>query len=186
MPPNEQKILANYLITPASLPAIISFHKFSSQFPSAARSSHEVKRLYRSLQHKRALLTDSVASAIAQEARRGDAQRKAVIHSRRLAEDIVTNDEEILIERCLYGQTSNLPVVQSHSLDSILLELQTAEKDLEAEIAALEQEAKVLLSEMTATVGGLSDLRYGKFENGQINEDVIQSLKGLDAIVVTK
>lgn len=186
MPPTEEKILTNYLLSSASLPAILSLQKFTSYFPFATRSSPEIKRLYRSLQHNRALLTDSVAKAIAQESRRGDAQRRAVIHSRRMAEDISTHDEEILIERSLYGQTSNLPDTRSHSLNSIIKDMELAEKDVEEELKELELEATGLLEELSATVGGLSDLRYGKFGNGQVTEDVIRGLKGLEAVADTK
>jgi centromere-localized protein 2 len=52
---------------------------------------------------------------------------------------------------------------------------------VEAELQALEEEAEALLTEINTSVGGLSDLRYGKFANAQVKEEVLQGLGGLEA-----
>ena len=44
------------------------------------------------------------------------------------------------------------------------------------QLQAEEDSAKEALRQ---TIGGLSDLRYGKFANGSLTEEVIDGLKGL-------
>lgn len=46
----------------------------------------------------------------------------------------------------------------------------------------LEEEAERLLAEMNGVVGGLSDLRYGKFENKELVGDVLKGLKSLEKV----
>ena len=100
MAPTEGTILATFLLTPSSLPTILSLRDFTALLPRAEQSSTEIKRLYRFLQHRRVLLTDAVAEDIALEVKRGNAQRRAVIRSRRAAEK-QEPDEEIAIEHAV-------------------------------------------------------------------------------------
>ena len=48
--------------------------------------------------------------------------------------------------------------------------MENAATQLEAEIRHIEAEAETLLGQMQETVGGLSDLRYGKFSPGREGE----------------
>lgn len=86
MPPSESAILANFLLSPAALPNIISLTKFTDLFPKAQRSNAQIGLLYRELQHIRALDTDEVQRNIAQEVKRGQRQRREVVKARRKAE----------------------------------------------------------------------------------------------------
>lgn len=52
--------------------------------------------------------------------------------------------------------------------------------DIEEEIQRLDEEAETLLEEMRSTVGGLSDLRYGRLANGQLREEVLEGLSRLE------
>jgi centromere-localized protein 2 len=54
-------------------------------------------------------------------------------------------------------------------------------EEVEDEVRRLEEEAKALLEEMRGTVGGLSDLRYGRLANGQLREQVLEGLERLEA-----
>jgi len=58
--------------------------------------------------------------------------------------------------------------------------LESAVEDVEDEIRRLDEETETLLEEMRNTVGGLSDLRYGRFENGQLREQVLEGLERLE------
>ena len=53
-------------------------------------------------------------------------------------------------------------------------------EDLEAQVQNLEEEASYLTKEIMSTVGGLSDLRYGKFKNATLNAEVLQGLGTLE------
>lgn len=64
-----------------------------------------------------------------------------------------------------------------HTLNSVIPELTGAIGALEAEIEKLEQEEAALLESAQQTIGGLSDLRYGKFANDQIKDEVIDGLR---------
>lgn len=65
-------------------------------------------------------------------------------------------------------------------MTSILPELESAVEDVQDEIARLDQEADTLLEELKGTVGGLSDLRYGRMANGQLREQVLEGLARLE------
>lgn len=65
---------------------------------------------------------------------------------------------------------------------SIIPSLEAACGDVSAELQSLEDEAANLLAEITATVSGLSDLRYGRLANGQLNHEVLESLGGLESV----
>lgn len=58
--------------------------------------------------------------------------------------------------------------------------MENATNDLEDEIRRLEEESESLLEEMRSTVGGLSDLRYGRLANGDLPEEVLDGLKRLE------
>lgn len=97
MAPTEQTILTSFLLPPARLPAVIALKEFTAFFPRSQQSSPQIKTLYRDLQHQRASLTDSITGNIAIEVKRGNAQRRAVVRTRRAAER-ESQDDEIDIE----------------------------------------------------------------------------------------
>lgn len=62
--------------------------------------------------------------------------------------------------------------------------MEKACRRIEAEIAASEAETTSLIKDIENIVGGLSDLRYGRFSKApgsdrDLREDVLDSLKGL-------
>jgi len=177
----EQTILTTFLLAPSSLTTVFTFQSFQALFPRVQQSSPEIKRLYRALQHRRALVTDAVAQNIEDEIERGNSQRRAVIRARRAAER-QEPDEEVAVENALFGSTSNLPSSKQHTLSSIIPSLESACGDLSSELQSLEDESASLLADITATVSGLSDLRYGRLANGQLNQEVLESLGGLESV----
>jgi len=72
-------------------------------------------------------------------------------------------------------------VSKPHSLASILPELESAVEDVEDEVRRLDEEAERMLEEMKSTVGGLSDLRYGRLANPQLREQVLEGLSRLES-----
>lgn len=58
--------------------------------------------------------------------------------------------------------------------------MESAVEDIEDEIRRLDEEAEFLLQDMRNTVGGLSDLRYGRLANGQLQEQVLDGLSRLE------
>jgi centromere-localized protein 2 len=57
--------------------------------------------------------------------------------------------------------------------------------DIEAEISTMEAEAESLLAEISTTIGGLSDLRYGRFTRASglgedLGQDVLGAIKRLN------
>ncbi|KAI9644266.1 hypothetical protein NHQ30_007621 [Ciborinia camelliae] len=180
MPPTEHTILANFLLPPAPLPTIISLQSFTNLFPRSQQSSPAIRTLYRDLQHQRAQLVDTVTAEIEREVRRGKALERAVIRGRR-ADEKVAQDDEVDIERALHNAPlSNLPTSHPHSLHSILPALSSAVEDLEDEIQRLDAEAEELVKEMQNTVGGLSDLRYGRLANGGLRAQVLEGLERVE------
>lgn len=100
MAPTEATILANYLLVPAQLPAIISLKEFTELFPRALQSSPQIRRLYRDLQNQRNALIDEVASNIQTEVKRGKVLRREVLRAKREAED-QEGDDEVDLERAV-------------------------------------------------------------------------------------
>lgn len=76
----------------------------------------------------------------------------------------------------LFGDESGAKSAK-HTLNSIIPELEGATGALEAELEKLKEEEVALLESVKQTVGGLSDLRYGKFANDQITDDIMDGLK---------
>ncbi|UNI19907.1 hypothetical protein JDV02_006050 [Purpureocillium takamizusanense] len=179
MAPNESEILTNYLLQPAPLTAITTFEQFRAFFPRPLQSSPQVRALFRDLQARRNAVVDAVAANIAAEAKRGAVMRREVLRLRREAErDDV--DGEIEMERALFGDESGAKKAR-HTLPSVVPELDGAADALEAEIKHLEAEERALLESIRQTVGGLSDLRYGKLANDQLRDDILDGLKSLQA-----
>ncbi|KAF7558790.1 hypothetical protein G7046_g5379 [Stylonectria norvegica] len=175
MAPTETEILTNYLIQPSSLTSITTFEQFKTLFPRPLQASPQVRSLFRDLQSQRNAVIDRVAGNIAVEAKRGNTMRKEVVRALREAEreDV---DGEVEMERVLFGENSGAKSAK-HSLDSIVPELDGATGALEMEIEKLKEEEAALLDSVKQTIGGLSDLRYGKFANSHIREEIIDGLK---------
>ncbi|ESZ92871.1 hypothetical protein SBOR_6734 [Sclerotinia borealis F-4128] len=180
MPPTEHTILTIFLIPPAPLPTIITLQSFTNLFPRSQQSSPAIRTLYRDLQHQRAKLVDTVTTEIEREVRRGKTMERAVVRGRR-ADERVVQDDEVEIERAL-TQTplSNLPTTNPHSLHSILPSLASAIEDLDDEIQRLDIETQELVVEMQNTVGGLSDLRYGRLANAGLSMQVLEGLERVE------
>lgn len=174
MAPTETTILANYLLVPAQLPAFISLKEFTELFPRAQQSSPQIRKLYRDLQAQRNEVIDHVGSNIEDEARRGKEMRREIRRSKRDAEN-PEYDDEVDIERALYGAAAGARKMK-HSINSIVPELEVAAEELEATIESLEREEARLMQEIKQIVGGMSDLRYGRFSNSQLGKQVIDGL----------
>lgn len=83
-PQTEAELLTSFLLTPASLPAIVTFDQFRALFPRAVHDSPLLRSLFRDLQAQRAHVMDTVAASIEMEAQRGgQAIRREVARQRR-------------------------------------------------------------------------------------------------------
>lgn len=160
----------------------MTLSQFTSLFPRAQQASPQIKRLYRDLQHQRSLLLDRIATNISHETKRGVGDRLAVLRARR--EEVGSEqDDEGEVEDAMYdGYTSNLPQDRKkHSLRSVVQEMEKAMEDLEEEERRDEEEIRSLEEEMRGVVGGLSDLRYGRLQNGELREQVLEGLARLES-----
>ncbi|KAI5467051.1 Cnl2/NKP2 family protein-domain-containing protein [Mariannaea sp. PMI_226] len=184
MAPSESEILTNYLVQPSSLTSITTLDQFKALFPRPLQSSPQVRSLYRDLQAQRNAVLDRVVENIGDEAKRGNAMRREVIRARREA-DRVNADAEVEMERALFGDASSARSAK-HSISSIIPELDGAVGALEAEIEKLKEEEATLLESVKQIIGGLSDLRYGKFSNGQLGDEIIDGLKSVEAACESK
>ncbi|GAB1192300.1 hypothetical protein APSETT444_001489 [Aspergillus pseudonomiae] len=85
MAPSEASILSNFLLSPASLPTIISLQQFTELFPKRLRSHPHIRALYRELQQLREQDMDLVNGNIDQELRQGESQkaelRKSILNT---------------------------------------------------------------------------------------------------------
>lgn len=91
----------------------------------------------------------------------------------------------MLIRGQLFGHESGVKRA-THSLHSVIPELEGAVGALEAEIKRLEEEEAALQESIQQTVGGLSDLRYGKMANSQLRDQVLEGLKSLQEACESK
>jgi centromere-localized protein 2 len=79
----------------------------------------------------------------------------------------------------LFGNASGIDGPK-RDLQSVLPELEKTIADLESEIKRLDEEEAELRQSLNQTVGSMSDLRYGRFANGQLPEQVLESLSDLE------
>lgn len=202
MAPTETTILVNYLLVPAQLPAIISLREFTELFPRAQQSSPHVRKLYRDLQAQRNETIDHVASNIEDEVKRGKEMRREIRRSKRDAEN-PEYDDEVDIERAVRVSTLKIQIAGTltrkqlygaaagarklkHNITSIVPELDLSAEELEATIESLEKEEADLLQDIKQTVGGMSDLRYGRFSNSQLGKQVIDGLHAVQETCESK
>ncbi|KAJ5823154.1 Kinetochore subunit NKP2 [Penicillium robsamsonii] len=183
MAPSEESILSNFLLSPAPLPIVISLQKFTELFPKRWRSHPHIRTLYRELQQVREQDMDRVNESIDNEIKQGEKQR-AELRKAILATGVeASNSEEqreMDMDLHLFGQPPTAPG-DYHSVASLLAEMETAGANIEHEIAGIDHEAAKILAQLNTTVGGMSDLRYGKLQGpAGIAEDVAsEAIKGL-------
>ncbi|CAK7270794.1 hypothetical protein SEPCBS57363_004281 [Sporothrix epigloea] len=199
MAPSEASILEQFLLAPSHLPTILPLDDFVLLFPRALQSSPQVRALYRDLQRQRNTVIDAVAADIDDEVARGRILRRHALRARLRADaqEDAAGDDELQIERFVAtsgphnGTSGNGPARRrrtgttgessTHTLSSIIPELDAAILDLESEVQQLDEEETRLLSLVQQQVGSLSDLRYGRFANPQLREQVLDGLLNVRA-----
>ncbi|KAK1139321.1 hypothetical protein N8T08_001092 [Aspergillus melleus] len=185
MAPSEASILSNFLLTPASLPTVMSLQKFTELFPKRLRSHPHIRVLYRELQQLREQDMDLVNENIDKEIDQGEIQkadlRKAMMEAG--VDGLSADDQrEMGLDIQLFGQTSTAAPREYHSMPSLLSAMEAACSSIEQDIESVDKDASNLFSELNSTVGELSDLRYGKMQGpaGTTGEEVVnEAIKGL-------
>ncbi|KAK5047872.1 hypothetical protein LTR84_006060 [Exophiala bonariae] len=207
--PDEMQILTSYLLHPSPLSTILPYARFQSLIPKSSLShSTELKRLYRDLQFQRDITIDDVRRRIETECRRSVAlQAKLTRNIRRetgskrkrddddegdhLPQDVDSDsdpDRSIKLDSALHGPLGSTLQTQTkqhnHSSTSLLSSLAAATADLTSEITSLEAELSGLRQVCEERVGGLSDLRYGRFSNSAATGESIEKevTDGLEAL----
>ncbi|GME49118.1 cnl2 nkp2 family protein [Neofusicoccum parvum] len=200
MAPSESSILSDFLLPPAPLPTILSLRQFTELFPRAHQSNPAIPKLYRELQHQRAIDTDDVKRNIAAECKRGERQAREVARARRRDEAAdsavagLTRREEIDVrmEEDLHGRAgasaeNGTIGAKKRAVDTVVDNMELAEQDIEQEIAEIEREAEGVLADLKNVVGDLSDLRYGRFNKSaaggeELGQETLDSLRQLQAV----
>lgn len=187
MAPSEESILSNFLLSPASLPTIISLQKFTELFPKRLQSHPQIKVLYRELQELRSQDMDLVSENISKEVRRGAKQKADLLKALKASGIDAMNDSEhreIDLDLQLFGQGSNKPAEAFHTFPSLLSEMERACATLEREVSTAEKEAAATLEELQKIVGDMSDLRYGKLNKPGVTaeEFVNETIRGLRSL----
>ncbi|GAW20795.1 hypothetical protein ANO14919_103060 [Xylariales sp. No.14919] len=178
MAPTEATILQNYLLLPSRLPSIISLQEFTSLFPKSQQSSPQVRALYRDLQQQRNAVVDAVSANIDAEIKQAKALRRTIIRTKK-ASEVEEQDDEIEIERALFGPTSTTLAPKQHSLQSIIPDLDSAIADVESDLQKLEEEESTLLESIKQAAGNMSDLRYGRLSNPSLASEVLDGLHSI-------
>lgn len=187
MAPSEESILGNFLLSPASLPTIISLQKFTELFPKRLQSHPQIKVLYRELQELRSQDMDAITEHILDEVKAGEQQKAELLEAVKASGVNGLGDDdhrEMDLDLGLFGPTSSTQAVGQHSFSSLLSEMESSCAALEREVAAAEEEARTTLTTVKQIVSDLSDLRYGKLNKPGINPDeyareIIRGLQGL-------
>lgn len=129
---------------------------------------------------------DTVNENIDKEVRQGESQkaelRKAIMKTG--VDGMDENDRrEMDMDIQLFGQGINAAATDHHSVSSLLSAMETACSNIEQEISQVDQDATTVLSGLNATVGELSDLRYGKLQGpaGSSGEEMVKdAIDGLE------
>jgi centromere-localized protein 2 len=184
MAPTEESILSNFLLSPAPLPTVMSLQKFTELFPKRLRNHPHIRTLYRELQQVREQDMDRVNENIDNEIKQGDKQR-AEMHKATLASGVEASNgdeqREVDMDLHLFGQAQTAAPEDYHSVDSLLAAMEAATTNIEHEISAIDQEAAAILTQLSTTVGDMSDLRYGKLQGpaGTADDMASEAIKGL-------
>ena len=124
-------------------------------------------------------------------AKEDDEHREDPAPSHEIAEEADSDsdpDRSVKIDTAMNGALGNTLQPQTknhnHTSKSLLSSLATAAEDLESEVASLEAKLTELKHECEERVGGLSDLRYGKFAaktglGDTVEEQTVEQLKAL-------
>ncbi|EKG11132.1 Kinetochore subunit NKP2 [Macrophomina phaseolina MS6] len=200
MAPTESSILSNFLLPPAPLQTIITLRQFTDLFPRAHHSNPAIPKLYRELQHQRAIDTDDVKRNIAAECKRGERQVREVARARRRDEAAdsaavgLTRSEgvDVMMEADLHGhagaavgQNNDRP--RKRMVETVVEDLELAERDLEDQIAEIERESDAILADLQSVVSDLSDLRHGRFNRpaaggDELGQETVDILRQLQAV----
>ncbi len=192
MAPSEASILEQFLLAPAQLPTVLSLDDFAALFPKPLQSSPHVRALYRDLQRQRNAVLDAVVADIDDEVARGPLLRRYALRARLRADaqEDAAGDDELQIERFVAAAPSDAQgrrngstagPAGSHSLASVVAELDDAVQQLDSELEQLEEEEARLLQSVQQSVGSLSDLRYGRLANPQLRDEILESLQNVQA-----
>lgn len=195
MAPSESSILSSFLLPPAPLQTIITLRQFTDLFPRALQSNPAIPKLYRELQHQRAIDTDDVKRNIAAECKRGERQAREVARARRRDEAAdsaaagLTRGEEmdVMMEEDLHGRTgATAGRRKKRTAEMVIEDMEQAERDIEEEIAEIEEETEAVLEDLKGIVGDLSDLRYGRFNKPaaggeELGQEAVTTLRQLRA-----
>jgi centromere-localized protein 2 len=183
MAPSEESILTNFLLSPASLPTIISLQKFTELFPRRLQSHPQIRLLYRELQERRSQDMDLVRENIKAEVDRGGSQKaelRMALKSSGVDGITDSHQREIEMDLQLIGEGPKAHGEERHTLSSLLSEMENASEALQQEIATVERDSTTTLQDLNAIVSELSDLRYGKFNKP---DDVVsEAIKGLRSL----
>ncbi|KAL1648834.1 hypothetical protein SLS58_002014 [Diplodia intermedia] len=200
MAPNESSILSNFLLPPAPLQTIITLRQFTDLFPRTHQSNPAIPKLYRELQHQRAIDTDDVKRNIAAECKRGERQAREVARARRRDEAADSasagltrqEDMDVKMEEDLHGRAGAAAQMgagrsKKRTVVAVAEDMEQAERDLEEEIAGIEEETEAVLEDLRNIVGDLSDLRYGRFNKPaaggeELGQETVTTLRQLQEV----
>lgn len=188
MAPTEASILSSYLLNPASLPTIVSLEQFQELFPRQHRSNSSIRLLYKDLQFLRTVDVNVVEENINREAAIGERQKLSMYQGLHQGKGGNVDVEQYQgdIDIHVFGPSGSLSAIsQMHDKGSLLREMEKVCRDLESQIQNSQSAAEHHLEELRETIGGLSDLRYGKFSkvpgsDHNLAEEVVTALKNLD------
>lgn len=96
--PTEAQLLSAFLFPPAPLPLALPLSDFTRLFPPEVRSSPEIPKLYRELQHQVSLGIDDVKRNITTEVARGEEIKLQIAKSRRKAGQTLARDGELAMD----------------------------------------------------------------------------------------
>ncbi|KAK2875095.1 hypothetical protein FQN49_001791 [Arthroderma sp. PD_2] len=190
MAPSEESILMNFLLSPSPLPTAISLEQFTKLFPKRLQSHPQVRTLYRDLQYLRAQDIDLVQENIQAEIKSGEKQKEELKNAQ-LNSGVTGmsrgDKTEADMDIQLFGHKDLLITrpEDRHTLDTLLVDMERACTAMESNIKSIDVESSELASQITTTVGELSDLRYGKLNaprgvENTIRDDIINGLKYLE------
>ncbi|PHH70429.1 hypothetical protein CDD80_6015 [Ophiocordyceps camponoti-rufipedis] len=174
-PPTEQEILTNYLIQPGPLINITTLPQFQSLFPTHLRNSPMIRTLFRDLQEQRGLTVDAVRRSITAETLQGERLVKQMLRQERDAL-VLDPDIELDIEQELGDDTAAKEPV-ARQLEFLVHLINNSIKMLTAKVEMMVEEELELVERAKEAAGGLSDLRYGRFENGELGGQVTEGVQ---------
>ncbi|KAF2258636.1 hypothetical protein CC78DRAFT_537627 [Lojkania enalia] len=186
MASEERVLLANFLLSPAPFPNVLTQEEFVRIFPAAHRSSPAIAELYNELRHIRRRNIENVRQNIENEVRASKQLRREYRKNRQVEDHAFVAGLDPVALAMEVELSGHGPRGKPHTLQTVRSSMEDACVSIQAQIATIEADIEKTVEDLKTAIGDLSDLRYGQLAKSarsgeDITDELLATLKRLEA-----